>query len=261
MKPAPNNPKEQTIAAIARAEEELHSALERIEHLPAFDVGTVAFAAHALHNYLAVIDVTAVLLRDSLRDCGDADVLRWVDGLKHAGELMSHTANQLMGMSDGRPDVFKTSEFQLTQLVERGVSFYRRHGQRKNITIILKGAASVSTVKADRVALAAVLDNLVSNAVKYSPPGSTVQVMVSLEQGQVVCRVRDEGPGVLPEERERLFQRGVRLSAQTTGGEPSTGYGLAVAKELITKLGGKIWYESPDQGGACFAISLPLWHS
>jgi signal transduction histidine kinase len=70
--------------------------------------------------------------------------------------------------------------------------------------------------------------------------------------------VRDEGPGISPDDQLRLFQKGAPLSAIPTGGEPSSGYGLAVAKELATQIEAELWYESPDIGGACFSIRLPL---
>src|SRR5205085_12319122 len=102
-------------------------------------------------------------------------------------------------------------------------------------------AAHVPWVWTDRVALAAVLDNRLSNAVKYSEPGKRVWVRLRAEADHVVCSVQDEGPGLSPADQENLFQRGVRLSAVPTGGEPSTGYGLAVAKELVGNLGGALW--------------------
>jgi signal transduction histidine kinase len=112
-------------------------------------------------------------------------------------------------------------------------------------------------VRADRVAVAAVLDNLLSNAVKYSPPGTAVHVQVRGEGDGVVCEVRDSGPGLSPEDQARLFRRGVRLTPTPTSGEPSSGYGLAVAKELVEGLGGRIWCESAVGHGSCFAFRLP----
>jgi signal transduction histidine kinase len=114
-------------------------------------------------------------------------------------------------------------------------------------------------VQTDPVVIAAIMDNLLSNAVKYSPWGQTVYVVVRSEPQALVCSVRDGGPGISPADQLRLFQRGAPLSAIPTGGEPSSGYGLAVAKELATKIDAELWYESPDMGGACFSIRLPLW--
>jgi signal transduction histidine kinase len=114
-------------------------------------------------------------------------------------------------------------------------------------------------VWADRVAVAAVLDNLLSNAVKFSPSQKRVWVRVTAEPTHLVCTVQDEGPGLSVEDQPRLFQRGVRLSNVPTGGEPSTGYGLAVAKDLIGKLGGELWCESQRGQGASFSFRLPLY--
>ena len=109
------------------------------------------------------------------------------------------------------------------------------------------------------MAVAAVLDNLLSNAVKYSLPGKRIWVQIFAAQNGVVCGVRDEGPGLTPEDQAKLFQRGSRLTPKPTGGEPSTGYGLAVAKEFIERLGGTIRCESVLGQGSCFSFQLPRY--
>ncbi len=253
-----NLAKDHAIAAISRAHAELNTALEQIEHLPAFDLGTVGFAAHALNNYLTVINGTAQMLQEALQNCGEDEVLRWLQALTHTSELMTHTVHQLMSMSASASEAFKFREMDLPTLVERACTYYRRIAERKQIAIVFQNLATSSQVWADPVAVAAALDNLLSNAVKYSPRFKTVHVEVQSEPEHLVCRVRDEGPGIDPAERERLFQKGVRLSTRPTGDEPSTGFGLAVAKELVTKIGGEIWHEAPSEGGACFAFRLPL---
>ncbi len=114
-------------------------------------------------------------------------------------------------------------------------------------------------VWADAVATAVVLDNLMSNAVKYSPHGAEVRACVVSEPGHQVCSVRDQGPGLSPEQQAKLFQRGARLGSVPTGGEESTDYGLAVAKELIDRLGRELWCESEVGKGSCFSFRLPLY--
>jgi signal transduction histidine kinase len=109
----------------------------------------------------------------------------------------------------------------------------------------------------DRVAAGAVLDNLLSNAVKYSPKGGRIWVQVTAHEGEVVCSVRDEGPGLSPEEQGQLFKPGVKLSSVPTGGEPSAGYGLAVAKSLATRLSGDVWCQSEPGKGSVFSFKLP----
>ena len=110
---------------------------------------------------------------------------------------------------------------------------------------------------ADRVAVAAVLDNLLSNAVKYSDHGKDIRVSICRDPDTIKCSVQDSGPGLSTDDQSRLFQKGVTLSSVPTGNEPATGYGLAVAKELIDLLGGTIWCESQPGQGACFSFRLP----
>ena len=102
------------------------------------------------------------------------------------------------------------------------------------------------------------LDNLVNNAIKYSPTGTTVSVYVSVNREQAQCLVRDQGPGILPEEQPRLFTLGATLSSKPTAGEPQTGVGLALSFELVRAMGGTLWCESEPGTGATFGIRLPL---
>jgi signal transduction histidine kinase len=103
-----------------------------------------------------------------------------------------------------------------------------------------------------------VLDNLLSNAIKLSFPEKQVWVKVYADKKGVVCSIQDEGPGLSREDQSKLFQRGTQLGARPTGGEPSSGYGLAVAKDLINNLGGDLWCVSTLGSGACFSFRLPL---
>ena len=144
-------------------------------------------------------------------------------------------------------------------MVQRFIGFYQRIADRKQIRFLCESTVDVPSVWTDRVAAAAVLDNLFSNAVKYSPPGKRIWVQVSTERDGVVCSVRDEGPGLGEEDQAKLFQRGGQLTPKPTAGEPSTGYGLAVAKEFIERLGGTIWCESVLGQGSSFSFRLPRY--
>jgi signal transduction histidine kinase len=147
----------------------------------------------------------------------------------------------------------------LPTLVQRACDHYRRVADHKQIVINVEADVSSPFAWADRTAVAAVLDNLLSNAIKFSPPQKRIWVRVTAEPAHLVCAVQDEGPGLSDQEQARLFQRGVRLSPVPTGGEPSSGYGLAVAKELIEKLNGEIWCESRLGQGASFSFRLPMY--
>ena len=103
-----------------------------------------------------------------------------------------------------------------------------------------------------------VLQNLLSNAIKYGPPDGEVVLSVTRRGGMAALAVHDRGPGIAAQDRERLFRRFVRLGATPTGGETSTGLGLALAKQRARAMGGDLWYEDRPGGGASFVFELPL---
>jgi signal transduction histidine kinase/ligand-binding sensor domain-containing protein len=168
----------------------------------------------------------------------------------------------------------KLETVDLVHFVSEVVHELEGRATEKNITLTLALETAPILVCADQTALWEVIENLVSNAVKYSPLGSNVRIAVAhtlvartavahaAESQQLVrMSVRDEGPGLTDDDQRKLFGRFVRLSAKPTGGESSTGLGLSIAKTLIERMGGRIWCESqPESGvqGATFAIELPV---
>jgi signal transduction histidine kinase len=102
------------------------------------------------------------------------------------------------------------------------------------------------------------VDNLVSNAIKYSPPGAGIDISLDRDDGHASIKVRDRGPGLSPEDMGRLFGRFQRLSAKPTGGESSTGLGLSITKQIVDLHGGTIKVSSDGPGtGSTFEIVLP----
>jgi signal transduction histidine kinase len=102
------------------------------------------------------------------------------------------------------------------------------------------------------------IDNLVSNAIKYSPIGGKIALVVSHEQHNTVIRIADEGAGLSPEDLGRLFGRFQRLSAKPTAGESSTGLGLSIVKRIIDMHGGKVTADSAGPGqGSTFTVMIP----
>jgi len=249
--------KEQISSAIIRARRELEEALYELEKLPAVSQGSVGFVAHALNNYLNITAGTVELLLLSLADHPNPQIRTGLEALQQATNLMMHTVSQLMMTPNGADGELRFDQVDLPILVKRFSTYYQRIADRKQIRCLLETTGDVPPVRTDRVTVAVVLDNLFSNAVKYSPPGKVIRVRVSSDRDGVVCSVRDEGPGLSQEDQAKLFQRGVQLTPKPTAGESSAGYGLAVAKEFIERLGGTIWRESVFGQGACFSFRLP----
>jgi len=253
--------KERVADAIVKARDSLGQALSALEHIHMLDPSAVAFSAHALNNFLMIIGGTVELLQESLTAHPDPQIHAWLAGLQHTTDLMTHTVSRLMSNTMTQDVQLQFEQANLPVLVQRVCRYYQRIADRKDIHLLYDAMGEVPSVETDRVAVAAILDNLLSNAIKYSPPGKHIWIQVRRDQDSVVCSVQDEGPGLSQEEQTRLFQRGVRLSPVPTGGEPSTGYGLAVAKELVERLHGEIWCVSTPGQGACFLFRLPAYHA
>jgi signal transduction histidine kinase len=127
----------------------------------------------------------------------------------------------------------------------------------KQQTITVSAPPNIVTMcDTDRIREA--IDNLVSNAIKYSPIGGRISVVVTHEGENTVIRIVDQGPGLSPEDLGRLFGRFQRLSAKPTAGESSTGLGLSIVKRIIDMHGGHVTADSAGPGqGSTFTVTLP----
>ena len=253
-----HDPKETVKSSILRAQSELDAALETLAQFDGNKADRVAFAAHELNNYLTVSGGAIELLTLTLENHPDPDVGIWLEGLRHATDLMSHRVRSFLYGPQDEEVKLSLSNIDFTKMVRRASGFYSRIAHRKNINITVISGQSEITIWSDRVAIAAVLDNLLSNAVKYSEPGCEIWVAIESDANSVTCSVRDEGRGLTAAEQERLFVPGSKLGPAPTGGEKSSGYGLAVAKSLVERIGGSIGCESEQGKGTSFYFTLPL---
>jgi signal transduction histidine kinase len=128
---------------------------------------------------------------------------------------------------------------------------------KKRIHLEVGTSESAVLIRANCKWVKIILDNLVSNAIKYSPEGVTVQADLEIRESAVRVKVTDQGPGILPEERPLLFQQFSRLSSRPTGGESSSGLGLYIVRTMVEKLGGSVGVESIPGHGSCFWVDLP----
>jgi signal transduction histidine kinase len=112
-------------------------------------------------------------------------------------------------------------------------------------------------VKADETKILQVLINIISNALKFSPPGKCVKVSVSRNGHYIRVGVEDEGPGISESDMLHLFRPNARLSAKPTGGEVSNGLGLSIVKNLVQEMNGKVWCESRLNYGTTFFFEIP----
>ena len=249
------DPKARAAAFVEEAQLALDRALSELDAVPAFDPAIVGFVAHALTNYVTAITATVEMLKHTLHDYPDGDVPTWLDGIQHATDLMQHMIGRLLHASIPGDFPLKPSHVNLQILMERACQYYRRVAEPKQISIVNLATGDIPLVWADRVAVAVVAETLLANAVKVSPPRSTVYVHIAADANDVVCSVRDAGPALTQAQRDGLFQRMVEGDAG-----PATdprGSGLALAWEFVDRMGGTLSVESDSGKGTRFSFRLP----
>lgn len=152
---------------------------------------------------------------------------------------------------------FDLAPIDLRTLAHRSLDEVRPFAQSLNVSMALaEGPSPNVSVDADR--LTQVLTNLLSNAAKFSPSGSIVEVSVSEEGAMARLSVRDQGPGVPEAFRARIFSKFAQADGSDTRQKGGTGLGLAIAKEITERLGGRLWFESEVGKGATFHVDLPV---
>jgi signal transduction histidine kinase len=128
---------------------------------------------------------------------------------------------------------------------------------KKNIEVGVQCEGNL-LITSDKLCLSRIVDNLLSNALKFSSSGKKIGVRASTLQGNhLKIEVQDEAPGFSPEEASKLFQKFQKLSARPTAGESSTGLGLYVAKSMAEKIHGKITCVTKEKVGSTFSVELP----
>jgi PAS domain S-box-containing protein len=196
--------------------------------------------------------------------------------LRRGARLDAETRNELLVSVAGEAERLQRMIENLVAMarIERGADFgsmrpvlidriipqlvARERALWPEVTIEYVAGSPVQMVAADEEYLAQIMRNLLSNAAKYSGPGSTVQVSLENGEDEVVVRVRDNGPGIAEEDTERLFGLYYRSALQAQSA-PGAGIGLFVCRELVTAMGGRIWATSLPDKGAEFGFSVKAY--
>ena len=245
--------------ASAKMEEallDLATSNERLVHLNNEKNEFLGIAAHDLKNPLTVILGNAELMRmtenpQMAARCNDTIILAATRMRDLIGTLLDANA-----IEQGK-FISNIEHCDVNDLVTQCVESNRATADRKNI-LMRVGISDTLWAKADRAAAMQVFDNLISNALKFSPPQTTIYVHTLPEKDFILVNVRDEGPGINLEDQKKMFQKFSRLTARPTGGESSNGLGLAIVKRLVDAMGGTIQCQSTPGLGATFMVRLPI---
>ncbi len=220
----------------------------------------LAIASHDLKNPLQTIMGFASLLKEKLKNDYEFSM---VERIERASQRMLRLIIELIdtaAIESGKIELHK-EPLDLSDLARAVTEQNQPNASQKNIVLHLQLAELAMTI-GDKHRLMEVLDNLVSNAIKYSPRNKNVFITTMVHANHVRCVVKDEGQGLSEEDLKKLFGRFQRLSARPTGNESSTGLGLSIVKQLVELHGGRVWAESEGKGkGSAFCVELPKENS
>jgi two-component system sensor histidine kinase/response regulator len=221
----------------------------------------LGMCAHDLRNPLSSIRGLAELMDENAIGELTAEQREIVKTIHGASQSMLQLVNELLDVATIEAGHLKLdkSPTKVSEIVERSVHLSNIEAAKKNTRIEIVKTNGDPVVDVDRNKIRQVVDNLISNAVKYSPRGSIITVLIHANDTVAGFAVRDSGPGVPEHERHKLFKDFGRLSAQPTGGEKSTGLGLAICRKIVEAHNGTIGVDNIVGRGAQFYVNLPLF--
>ncbi|MDE3033760.1 MAG: HAMP domain-containing histidine kinase [Acidobacteriota bacterium] len=244
----------QGVAEIEQQSADLHRYNERLLALNDEKTRMLALVAHDLRNPLTSIHLRAEQILQNSEDATED----WARGILAGTLQMEALIARILEVAalDGGRVRMESAPIDVQAIAQRTVDDFQAKAALKGFRIEIEAADPLPALRGDPFFFKEILDNLVSNAVKFTPPGDPGRkVLLKLAPGQV--EVEDHGPGFQPEDLSRVFDAFVRLSARPTGGEPSTGLGLSLVKTLLDRMGGSVELSSLPGHGAKFRLRLP----
>jgi signal transduction histidine kinase/Flp pilus assembly protein TadD len=217
--------------------------------------------AHDIGNQLANIHGLLQLTRmdnEGKREAGGAS-LQYLDRLQHITNNLILMVRKVLDVRNLEQAVLTLDpiEFDAVEVIGDVVFSYNERAAEKDIALHLHPSENRIKMVTDKQFLAQSVDNLVSNALKFSPRGKKVDVFLKRDSDRLIIEVCDEGPGIPPEEKNKLFLKYQRLSVTPTGNESSTGLGLSIVKRYAELMGGKVEHHNLDRAGCLFRLEIP----
>ena len=252
--------RERLIEELAGAQRELTKRNLELEALDAQRSQWLGMAAHDLRNPLSSILVNCEQLIDEWTGAG-GESMEALQSIQSCGQFMLTLLDDVVDISASEAGIRTSIDgpTDLRLLIEEAIALSRPMSDRKQTQIEVRYTEPIPAVALDRQKMTQVFLNLIGNAVKFSQNGAKIQVTVADQPANVLISVRDDGPGIPPEELDSIFapfQRGKRNSAQ-----PGSGLGLAICRRIVKLHGGRIWAENASEGGAVVHVSLPRLES
>lgn len=246
-------------AALNLKNQELNALNEHLVALNQEKNEFLGITVHDLKNPLVGILGLSDEIACSFDDYSKEELIEFSKMIQSSAQQMLGLITNLLDVNQIESGNLKTqlSTVNLLDILQDLLKHYTEPALAKNIVLVLQTEPIDYHVYTDRNMIRQVFDNLISNAIKYSPFDKKVYLGLFKNSTRIHCEIRDEGRGILPEEQAKLFGKFTRLSTRPTAGEHSTGLGLFIVKKLLQALQGEVYYRHEAGQGAIFVVTLP----
>jgi len=245
------------------AEEKLKQQNEALIRLNQEKNEFMGIAAHDLKNPLSSILGYAEEIQEAFDELPKSEILEFTNMIQISAQRMFQLINNLLDVNAievGKMNM-TLKIVNLLPILQSSILYYRKRAHEKRIqlhTSDIFGTKETFFAWADAGTLHQILDNLLSNALKYSPTGKNLYLRLIKTNQHIRCEIQDEGPGLSVEDQQKLFSKFTRLTPKPTQGEHSTGLGLYIVKKLVEAMKGNVWCETELGRGATFIIEFPI---
>jgi len=233
---------------------------QRNQHLLSLDEeknNLIKILAHDLRTPITQIQGLAQLVlmeNGTLTDEQKSLIHKITDSSQRVSKMITHILD-IDALENNRVTVF-SEDIHISNLTQQVVNSFERQALKKEISLTFSSQCDGCLIKGDTIFLIQVIENLISNAIKFSDPGKPVYVSVTSNDEKVFVTVRDHGPGLTEDDQQNLFKKFQRLSARPTAGEGSFGLGLSIVKKYTELMGGQVCFRSKADEGTEFVLEF-----
>ncbi|MBI5472544.1 MAG: HAMP domain-containing protein [Ignavibacteriae bacterium] len=220
----------------------------------------IATLSHEFRTPLTSINMSVDILNQELLGPLNDRQKELISSTKEDAQRLTKLARELLQLSklESGKQHFKNEELDVRALVDSTLKPLQIQFQEKSVVLRSSVSGTLPHLVADEQQLSWVITNLITNALKYTHAGGSVEVRVKQQQNNMLFEVEDTGQGIAPENLQRIFDKFVQVKGAFVATPGSVGLGLAIAKEIVEAYGGKIWVESVLGKGSTFSFLLPL---
>ena len=248
------------ITEIEKQEKELEEKNEKLRQLNQQKNEFLGIASHDIRNPVGIIQMYSDFMIKEKSNNLTLEQKKYLTSINQSAEFISNLLNDLLDISkiqSGRLDL-ELNNNSYDSLVSHNIEMNQVIARKKHIELELIKSSNIPKISIDRNKIEQVLNNLISNAIKYSFPDTVITVKISCTNSFILTEVIDQGQGIPDNELENIFEPFQKTSIKSTAGEKSTGLGLTIVKKIIERHGGNIGVKSKLGKGTCFYFELPV---